>query len=57
MEKSIPKQIFSVSDFIAVVNQTFDFAYPIVEVEGEVLSYKVNQEKFVFFDIRDKTGS
>jgi len=57
MEKSIPQPIFSVSDFIAVVNQTFDYAYPTIEVEGEVASFKINQEKFVFFDIKDKTGS
>lgn len=57
MEKSIKTPIFSVSDFIAVVNQTFDYAYPSVEVEGEVASFKVNQDKFVFFDIKDKSGS
>lgn len=57
MEKSTPQPIFSVSDFIAVVNQTFEYAYPTVEVEGEVSSFKINQEKFVFFDIKDKSGS
>ncbi len=49
--------VFSVSDFIAVVNQTFEYAYPSVEIEGEVASFKVNQGKFVFFDIKDKNGS
>ena len=39
---SQPNQpIFSVSDFVAVVNQTLDFAYPMVEVEGEVSEFKV----------------
>lgn len=57
MEKSTPRPVFSVSDFIAVVNQTFEYAYPTVEVEGEVASFKVNQDKFVFFDIKDKGGS
>ncbi|MCA9334800.1 exodeoxyribonuclease VII large subunit [Candidatus Saccharibacteria bacterium] len=47
----------SVSDFIAVVNQTLDYAYPLVEVEGEVVSFKVNQGKFVFFDLKDEGGS
>ncbi|NTW62469.1 exodeoxyribonuclease VII large subunit [Candidatus Saccharibacteria bacterium] len=49
--------ILSVSDFIAVVNQTLEYAYPGVEVEGEVASFKVNQDKFVFFDIKDHDGS
>jgi len=58
MEKSTTNQpIFSVSDFIAVVNQTFEYAYPNVLIEGEVSSFKVNQNKFVFFDIKDSTGS
>ena len=49
--------IFSVSDFVAVVNQTLDFAYPMVEVEGEVSEFKVNQGKFVFFNIKDAGSS
>lgn len=57
MEKLTPRPVFSVSDFIAVVNQTFEYAYPTVEVEGEVASFKINQEKFVFFDLKDKGGS
>lgn len=57
MEKSLSRPIFSVSDFIAVVNQTFEYAYPTVEVEGEVASFKINQNKFVFFDIKDASGS
>jgi len=57
MEKSQIQPVFSVSDFIAVVNQTFEYAYPTVEVEGEVASFKVNQGKFVFFDIKDHGGS
>lgn len=56
MEKS-PRPIFSVSDFIAVANQTFEYAYPVVEIEGEVASFKTNHDKFVFFDIKDVQGS
>lgn len=47
----------SVSDFIALTNQTLDYAYPTVEIEGEVQSYKVNQGKFVFFDLKDEASS
>ena len=49
--------IFSVSDFVAVINQTLEYAYPIVEIEGEVSSFKVNQGKWVFFDLKDETSS
>lgn len=51
------KVLLSVSDFIAVTNQTLEYAYPVVEVEGEVTSFKVNQGKFVFFDIKDAGAS
>jgi exodeoxyribonuclease VII large subunit len=47
----------SVSDFIALTNQTLEYAYPSIEIEGEVTSFKVNQGKFVFFDLKDATGS
>ncbi len=57
MEELQIKPIFSVSDFIAVINQTLEYAYPTVEVEGEVASFKVNQGKYVFFDIKDAGGS
>ncbi len=49
--------LFSVSDYIAVLNQTLEYAYPSVEIEGEVASFKVNQGKWVFFDIKDANGS
>jgi len=48
---------FSVSDFIATFNQTLEYAYPGIEVEGEVASFKVNQGKYVFFDLKDADGS
>lgn len=57
MENPQVQPIFSVSDFIAVVNQTLEYAYPSVSIEGEVASFKVSQGKFVFFDIKDKGGS
>jgi exodeoxyribonuclease VII large subunit len=50
-------QIISVSQFLAIINETLAFAYPEVTIEGEVSSFKVNQGKFVFFDLKDEQGS
>jgi len=47
----------SVSECIALTNQVLENAFPELEVEGEVASYKVNQGKFVFFDIKDESGT
>jgi exodeoxyribonuclease VII large subunit len=49
--------ILQVSDLLALVNQTLEYAYPSVRVEGEVASFKVSKGKFVFFDIKDDTGA
>ena len=46
-----------VSEAIELINQTLDAAYPFILVEGEVGSFKVNQGKFAFFDVKDETGS
>ncbi len=48
--------ILSVSDCIALINQTLEYAYPIVTVEGEVASFKVSKGKFIFFDVKDDEG-
>lgn len=47
---------FRVSELIAVLNQTLEYAYPSVIVEGEVASFKVSKGKFVFFDLKDEEG-
>lgn len=48
---------FSVSQFLDSLNQTLEYAYPIVQIEGEVASFKVNQNKYIFFDLKDETGT
>ena len=47
-------EAISVSEFNSLLNQTLSFAYPEVVVEGEVSSFKVNQGKWVFFDLKDE---
>lgn len=50
-------QAFGVSEFIALTNQTLEYAYSNVAITGEVSGYKVNQGKYVFFDLKDESGS
>lgn len=47
----------SVSDFLAVVNQSLEGAFGPIEVEGEIAEYKINQQKYVFFNLKDATGT
>ena len=48
---------FSVSEFLEVLNQTLEYSYASILVEGEVSGFKVNQGKWVFFDLKDEQGS
>ncbi|MDR3297782.1 MAG: exodeoxyribonuclease VII large subunit [Candidatus Nomurabacteria bacterium] len=53
----MPEQTYTVSDFQAVCNQILDNAFAGVIIEGEVASFKINQGKFVFFDLKDESSS
>lgn len=46
-----------VSDFVALVNQTFEYAYPNVTVRGELANFKISKNKWVYFDLKDETAS
>lgn len=48
---------FTPTEFISIVNQTLDYAYSSALITGEVTSYKVNQGKWVFFDLKDEESS
>lgn len=48
---------FTVSEFIEVCNQSLDYAFADVVIEGEVASFKVNQGKWVFFDLKEGDAS
>jgi len=45
-----------VSDLVAYINQTLEYAYPSVVVEGEVASFKVSKGRYVFFDLKDESS-
>ena len=48
---------FTPTEFVNVVNQTLEYAYSSVLITGEVASFKINQGKWVFFDIKDENSS
>lgn len=47
----------TVSQFIDICNQSLDYAFPDLIIEGEVASFKVNQGKWVFFDLKENDAS
>jgi exodeoxyribonuclease VII large subunit len=48
---------FSVSEFVAVLNQTLEYAYPSVVVTGELANFKVSKNRWVYFDLKDDEAS
>ena len=42
------------TEFINIVNQTLEYAYSSVVLIGEISSFKINQKKWVFFDLKDE---
>ncbi len=48
---------FTVSEASALFNQIFETATPTITIIGEVANFKVNQGKWVFFDVKDDEAS
>lgn len=46
--------LLSVSDFIALTNQTLEYAFPTVAVQGEITEFKISQGKWVRFKLKDE---
>jgi exodeoxyribonuclease VII large subunit len=49
--------IFSVSDFVGVLNQTLDYAYPNVVIVGELANFRISKNRWVYFDLKDEHAS
>ena len=47
----------SVSDYVALTNQTLEYAFNSVTIVGEVSEFKVNQGKWVNFKLKDAEAS
>ncbi|MEK7153720.1 MAG: exodeoxyribonuclease VII large subunit [Patescibacteria group bacterium] len=45
---------FSVSEFVAVLNQTLEYAYPAVTITGELANFRVSKNRWVYFDLKDE---
>ncbi len=42
------------ADFVALVNQTLEFAYPKVAIVGELANFRVSKNRWVYFDVKDE---
>ncbi len=49
--------ILTPSDFVALLNQTLEFAYPSVTLQGELSNFRVSKNRWVYFDLKDEFSS
>lgn len=47
----------SVSDFVALLNQTLEYAYSGVIIVGELANLRVSKNRWVYFDLKDEFSS
>lgn len=47
----------SVSEFIALLNQTLEYAYPSVVIYGELANLRVSKNRWVYFDLKDEDST
>lgn len=46
-----------VSDFVAVANQTLEYAYPSIAIVGELANFRISKNRWVYFDLKDESAS
>lgn len=45
--------ILTPTDFIAIANQTLEYAFGMAQIEGELANFRISKNKWVYFDIKD----
>jgi exodeoxyribonuclease VII large subunit len=49
--------VLGVSDFVALLNQTLDYAYPSVTISGELANLRVSKNRWLYFDLKDELST
>jgi len=49
--------VLSVSEFVDLLNQTLEFAYPRVTIVGELSNFRVSKNRWVYFELKDEQAS
>lgn len=49
--------VLTVSEFVAIFNQTLEYAYPVIVVEGELTNFRISKNRWIYFDLKDESAS
>lgn len=47
----------SVSEFVALLNQTLEFSFQNIVIVGELANFRVNRNRWVYFDLKDEEAT
>lgn len=57
MAAGMPDVGVTVSEFVDLLNETYEFAFPSILITGELANFRVSKNKWVYFDLKDETAS
>jgi exodeoxyribonuclease VII large subunit len=57
MIDDLPDIKVSVSEFVDLLNETYEFAFPSIVISGELANLRVSKNRWVYFDLKDETAS
>jgi exodeoxyribonuclease VII large subunit len=57
LQQGLPDVQVTVSEFVDMVNETFEFAFPSIVISGELANLRVSKNKWLYFDLKDETSS
>ncbi len=57
MTSNTPVVELAVSEFVALLNQTLEYAYPNVVITGELANLRVSKNRWLYFDLKDELAS
>ena len=53
----MPQLELGVSEFVALLNQTLEYAYPSLVVIGELANLRVSKNRWLYFDLKDEDAT
>ena len=49
--------VLTVSEFVGLLNQTLEFAYPRVTIVGELSNFRISKNRWVYFELKDELAN
>jgi exodeoxyribonuclease VII large subunit len=57
LSAGLPDVSVTVSEFVDLLNETYEFAFPSIVISGELANLRVSRGRWVYFDLKDESAS